>query len=124
MLKFLLMAAVSLAFSSYSFAEGDGLCAKDKESLCKGVEHGQGRIMKCLKENKDKVSSECKAHMETMKEHAEDMKEACKEDRKKLCGEVKGHPKKVMKCMRENKDKLSAQCKSEIEEMKEARHKK
>jgi hypothetical protein len=122
MLKFLVIAVLS--FSSYAFAEEDGPCAKDRESLCKGVEHGKGRIMKCLKENKEAVSSTCKAHLETMKEHAEDVKEACKADKEKLCGEVKGHPKKVMKCMYENKEKLSAQCKSEIEEMKEARHKK
>lgn len=38
-------------------------CSGDVEKLCKGVEPGQGRIPKCLWQNRAKLSPECKASM-------------------------------------------------------------
>jgi hypothetical protein len=63
---------VALACASASFTvaaqQRDAMkaCEPDMKALCAGVEQGGGRIAKCLKENQDKVSAECKTQMQAM----------------------------------------------------------
>ncbi len=117
---------LSIGFISQTQAhehEGRGPCEKDRETLCKGVEHGEGRIAKCMMDNKDKLSAECKAHHEKMKEQMKDVKEVCHDDVEKLCADVKPGGGRIMKCMKEHKDVVSAACKQEVESAKEARKK-
>lgn len=35
-------------------------CKSDISAYCSDVEMGEGRVLKCLKENRDKLSEECK----------------------------------------------------------------
>lgn len=107
--------------SAPAAAAGGGACAADVAQLCSGVEHGDGRIAKCLRDNKDKVSAECKANHEKMKAAFKEVKEACHDDVEKFCSSVKGGKGRIMKCMKEHKEELSAGCKAEIAEMKEHR---
>ncbi len=39
-------------------------CAADVKILCSGIERGDGRIAKCLKENVSKVSAACKEKLQ------------------------------------------------------------
>jgi hypothetical protein len=43
---------------------GNGPCKADVEKLCPNVQPGGGRIIACMKENKDKLSEACKAALE------------------------------------------------------------
>ena len=43
---------------------GHGACKADAEKLCSGVQPGGGRILACMKANKDKLSDACKASLE------------------------------------------------------------
>lgn len=104
-----------------SLAMAQGPCAKDRETLCGNVEKGEGRIMKCMHDNMDKVSAECKAHMEKMKEHMKEAHEACADDVQFVCGGIKPGRGAIMKCLKENKDKLSEGCKAELEKGKKHR---
>jgi len=113
-MKSLLLAL--LLVSAPAFA--DGPCAQDRETYCPNMKPGHG-LMKCLKKNEDKLSAECKAHREEVKEKMGELKAACEADAQKLCPDVKGRAR--MKCMREKKDQLSEGCKAEWKEMKEAR---
>lgn len=101
-----------------SVASAEGPCAKDREAFCKDVQPGEGRIIKCLKDNKDKLSAECKTHHEKMKAHHKEVKEACHEDVEKLCAAVEPGKGRIKKCMLEKKDQLSEGCKSELAELK------
>ena len=86
------------------------LCQDDVQKLCPDVEKGQGRILKCLSDHKSEWSDSCK---EDMKRHDERMKkkmEKCQADVDSHCAEHKGNPMEVMKCLRENKDKVSSEC--------------
>ncbi|WP_413570418.1 cysteine rich repeat-containing protein [Bdellovibrio sp. HCB117] len=123
MIKYVVAGMMVLGFASFAQANEGGACAKDRETLCAGVEAGGGKIAKCMKENQDKLSSECKAHMEKAKEAMKDMKEACHDDVEKFCGDVKPGKGRIMKCMKEHKEELSAACKEEIASAKEMRKK-
>ena len=63
-------------------------CAEDIKTLCADVKPGGKRIMKCLKQNKDKVSEGCKA---TFKEKRKEMKEMHKEMKEKNKEEKHDH---------------------------------
>jgi hypothetical protein len=88
--KIVITFLLALCIPAIADAEGlEGPCKKDRESLCKDAPH----VMKCMRDNKDKVSAECKAHMEAKKEswkakHKDKsemraaMREACKKDPK------------------------------------------
>ena len=98
-------------------AQGDGPCAKDREALCGGVEPGEGRVMKCMRENEEKLSSECKSHQEKMKKAMKGIHEACHEDMEKFCSsEKRGRAR--MKCMKKHKDEFSSSCKEEMSKNK------
>lgn len=125
MMKLILSSVFVFACGNVALAShgGHGPCAKDVDTLCASVEKGHGRIMKCLHDNKDKVSAECSAHMEKMKEAMKDVHAACEEDVGTHCHDVKPGGGRIMKCMKEHKDQLSETCKAEIEKKKEARKK-
>lgn len=123
MVKFAMVFSLFFSAGSLAYAMGDGPCAKDRESFCAGVETGGGAVMKCLKENEEKLSVECKAHQVKMKEHMKDIHEACMDDVEKHCGDVKKGRGRIMKCLKKNKDVVSEACKSEMAQKKEM-HKK
>ena len=123
-LGLLLAAAVSNANPEGHHHHNHGSCAKDVETHCPGVEGGHGAIVKCLKENEAKLTSECSAHMTEAREAMKDVKEACHEDFEKFCHDVKPGRGRVMKCMKKHHAELSEACKAEIKEKKEARKKK
>ena len=94
-------------------------CLADIEMFCKGIEPGEGRILNCLKENEASLSPSCKAagdhQREEMtakvKEKAGAVRDACGDDFKKYCKDVKG-PAKRMKCLKSHEAELSDGCKS------------
>lgn len=123
MKRILSVLSVVFCFSGTSYAvhggpHHDGPCAKDVETLCPGIKPGDGRIATCLKEHQDKVSPECKAQHEKMKEARHEMKEACKGDIEKFCADIKKGRGRIMKCMKQHKDELSEGCRSEMADLK------
>jgi Cysteine rich repeat len=82
-------------------------CKADAETLCKGVRPGQGRILHCLDEHKDKVSSACSAKMaEAQSRHP------CVADMQRLCKDVQPGQGRMMECMKKHEAELSAECKA------------
>lgn len=96
----------------------EGPCKMDREKFCKDVRPGEGRIVKCLHENKDKVSAECKAKWAERKEKMQEMKDACAADREKLCKDVKPGKGGIIKCLKDNEAALTEECKSSIPHFK------
>ncbi len=121
MAKWIAVCGLLLLFGFQAQAQGEGPCAKDRESLCGSVTPGGGAIINCMKENKDKLSEQCKAHMDRMRQQMSEMKDACKEDAEKFCSETKPGKGRLMKCMRQHREQLSAECKAEMEQAKRAR---
>ncbi len=96
-------------------------CKADLEKLCAGVEPGEGRLIKCLKEKESQVSAECKASWDKMKDERKDrrqeMRAACGGDAEKHCPGMKPGDGQLMKCMKEKEAQLSAGCKAAMSEM-------
>ena len=99
----------------------DAPCLGDIEKFCKGIEPGEGRIVKCLKENQQCLSPACKKASEAKKEEIKakyekkrtEVREACGDDFKKFCQGTKG-PMKRLNCLKRHDDQLSAACKASI----------
>jgi hypothetical protein len=67
-------ALFATAFSTAVFAKEGGndpfaACKADFERYCKSVHPGDGRIVKCMMENKSRVSSGCQAVLEKKQQH-------------------------------------------------------
>jgi hypothetical protein len=65
-MKRLIFAALALSLSAAAAAKEPGNdpfapCKPDYERLCKSVQPGEGRIVKCMMDNKANVSAPCKA---------------------------------------------------------------
>ncbi|UYL08270.1 cysteine rich repeat-containing protein [Bdellovibrio sp. SKB1291214] len=97
-----------------------GPCAKDMDLLCPGVTPGP-EMHKCMKDNRKKISKECKSKMGEMHKAMKGLHQACHEDAEKYCSDVEKGKGAVMKCMKEHKDELSQACKDKIENVK-AKH--
>lgn len=114
-----------LSFALFLFVCGlsmaEGPCAKDRETLCSGIEPGEGRIRQCLKENESKLSEGCKEAQKMAKSQMKEMRAACHEDAEKLCPGMK--KKELRECLRSHKDKLSPACMKEKQNMREKRRK-
>ena len=119
MFKTVTLCLLFLSFTAFA----KGPCAEDREKLCAGIEKGEGRIAKCMKENEASLGQACKDHLAKMKDARKEIKEACQDDVESLCGDVQAGEGRIMKCMKDNKEKLSAACQSEIQEKKEMRKK-
>lgn len=122
----LLFSVLVLSLSTISYADRMAgktrgqlvqACKPDMEKFCKGIELGDGRLMKCLKEHKDELSPDCKAAgadaRENFKEKREEMRDACKADFETHCKGIFG-PRNRINCLKKNEDKLSATCKATL----------
>lgn len=133
----LILALGLSAFVPFAQAH-EGACKADIEKFCANVKPGKGAIMLCLHENKEKLSPECKAQGEKMKEyvkenkeefkkHRQEFQEACAKDLETLCADAKG-PKQKVKCLAGKEDQVSEPCKTEakkiFEKIQEKRSKK
>lgn len=109
--------------SSFSLFADDAMnadhpCMGDVQKFCATAHKGHGEVMKCLKEHDKEISPACQIKMadasEKMKEKLKGIITNCKKDAQKFCKDVpRGHGGKV-KCLEENKEKLSASCKSSL----------
>lgn len=57
----LTLADVAAAQAAGGMAATRAACQADLQTLCAGVQPGGGRIMQCLKQNREKLSAGCKS---------------------------------------------------------------
>ena len=93
-------------------ARGEGkeiaeACKADSEALCKGVQPGQGRIMRCLAEHNDKLSSPCRTKISEAQSH-----HPCMKDMERLCKDVQPGEGRGAECMKKHEAQLSPECKA------------
>jgi hypothetical protein len=91
-------------------------CKSDFDTFCKGIEPGEGRLIKCIKEHEAKLSPKCKAVMAKEKEKMM-AHNPCAVDEEKFCKDAKGQDRRA--CMAEHEKDLSAACTANIAKRKE-----
>ncbi len=89
-------------------------CVEDAAKLCKGVQQGEGRVARCLKEHSSELSPACKENIGKMKERVHDFRQACKDDMAKLCKNTKPGGGKVLQCLKHHEGELSPGCKEQL----------
>jgi hypothetical protein len=111
---------------AHAWAARENLCSKDITKFCKDVQKGGGRIADCLKKHQNDLSAACKDHMakkEERRKQSAELSQGCKADVAKLCKDVKPGGGRIRKCLDEHNSELSAQCKKDLGQAKEAQGK-
>jgi hypothetical protein len=103
---------LSLAFAPSAFAAPS--CKADVGKFCPQVQPGGGRIAQCLKQNEAQLSAPCVERIKMVAAQLHEVKEACADDLQQYCASVKVGGGRVAQCLRQHKDKLSTECKTQI----------
>ncbi len=98
------MGAVPAAFAK------DEACRAEMDELCKDVERGEGRIIKCLREHDAKLSDKCRAYVNTASQYM-----ACIDDAARLCPRAQPGGARGLACLRAHMSDLSTACRRELD---------
>jgi hypothetical protein len=98
-----------------------GACATDTDKFCGAVKPGGGARLKCLMEHEKDLTPGCKAQVEQVKAHAQEVAEACSDDAEKLCKGVEPGQGRVVKCLAEHESALTPDCKAEVDKGQQKR---
>jgi hypothetical protein len=88
-------------------------CYKDLIRHCRRGINPQEQH-RCLTINEKELSNSCRQFMAKESEQVKKMVEKCEPDRLKLCAKAPFEDGKVLKCLKQNKSKLSKDCKALI----------
>lgn len=103
---------MGLAFAPGAFAAPS--CKADVAKFCPQVQPGGGRIGQCLKQNEAQLSAPCVERIKMVAAQLHEVKEACADDLQQYCASVKVGGGRVAQCLRQHRDKLSTECKTQI----------
>ncbi len=99
-------------------------CKVDIESFCSQVTPGQGRLLHCMAAHEDKISGQCSYALYQAATALEQMASAiayvarqCKMDIETLCGDVKEGDGRIMMCLDENAEEVSAGCQQAVKDV-------
>ncbi len=95
-------------------AQERGPCAADIAKFCKDVQPGEGRIVKCLKEHENELSTACRERQQEVKAKGKGMQQACRGDVEQFCKDVQPGGGRIIKCLKEHEAQLSAGCKEQM----------
>ena len=103
-------------------------CRADAQALCANVEGGRGARIKCLVDNRDKASADCRSALEAVadeqamgsgrgkrKDGLGKRLASCQADYATFCATAGEEGGGRMKCLRQNEAKLSPECKATVE---------
>jgi Cysteine rich repeat len=89
-------------------------CAEDAARLCQGVQQGEGRVARCLKEHANELSPACKKNIAEAKEEVREFAQACKADSDKLCKGIQPGGGRILQCLKQHEGELSPGCKEKM----------
>jgi len=106
-------------------------CYEDRKTLCSGVSPGSARVLRCLQDNRNQLTYECRATLFDQEVRlAEDidfkypMKKACKSEIELFCKDIPHGHARVITCLQEHDEdkEMSPECRTEVkrDEIREA----
>jgi hypothetical protein len=123
--RVILLAVVAMFFVSVSSAwAADNVidtvangCEKELTTYCKDVTLGEGRVLACLYAFSDKLSGQCEyalydaaVQLERFVAALTYLANECDADMDKFCANVAIGEGRILKCLDENAEKISARC--------------
>ncbi len=123
--RVVLLAVVAMFFVSISSAwAADNVidtvakgCEKELTSYCKDVTPGEGRILACLYAHSDKLTGQCEyalydaaVQLERFVAALTYLANECDADLEKYCADIAIGEGRVLKCLDDNAEKISARC--------------
>jgi hypothetical protein len=102
--------AALAALLAFGNARAEDPCQGDVERLCAGIPRGGGRIAACLKANEAQVTPACKTHLASVRRKIHEVGEACGDDVRSWCADVKPGQGAVLRCLAANRASLAPQC--------------
>lgn len=85
------------------------VCSAEMDKLCKDVQRGEGRIMKCLQEHSADLSDKCRAYVNTLSQYT-----ACIDDAMQFCPGMEPGTGRALACLRGRMTDVSPECKREL----------
>jgi hypothetical protein len=115
MVQLIVVAAVSMSLGllSRSLAFAAGACKADIAKYCGGAQ-GPKQELQCLKENKERLSPQCKMHIMQVLRAVRGAHQDCEADIYMFCPGVQPGKGRVMKCLKAHKQELTPECKAGI----------
>jgi hypothetical protein len=107
--------------SAYA-AERTRPCAEEIANYCKGIRPGGGRILNCLKEHDQDLSSTCKEKVAGIEKKVAEARDACSEDIDRFCKGIVPGEGRILRCLRGHAQEISSGCSEKIEGVRRMIH--
>lgn len=89
-------------------------CDADAAKFCKDGQPGGGSVIKCLKNHENDLSLACREDMAKMQMKAPAFIEACRDDVRKFCNDVKPGEGRIIQCLKSHENEVSSQCRASL----------
>ena len=118
-ISFLTLMTLFLAISTVAFANKpveNKKCIAELEKICPNLTFGHG-LGKCIISNKSKFTKECQEKVEKGKTQVKAAFKKCQDDVQEFCSEIEFGEGRIVKCLRQNEEKISSTCRSYLEKV-------
>jgi hypothetical protein len=95
-------------------------CQQELAALCPDLTKGEGGRIRCLRDNRVKVSPSCGEALDAAREKVKSVRRACDVDRSRLCGDAGPKQADQMRCLRERQAELTGECREVVAAAKSA----
>jgi len=100
-------------------AAGADACGEDARRLCPDVPIGEGRVVNCLREHWNDLSSSCQHTIQGVDNRARQVSVACTWDVYQYCQSVPTGGGRVLSCLSRRWDDLTSTCKDAVGQVAE-----
>jgi hypothetical protein len=92
-------------------------CEADARKLCADTPPGEGRLLRCLKDNESFVSQSCQGAFNRVRLERSKLQASCAGDIGRLCHDVPEGAGRVLACLRRNEKDLSSDCRDTVKKL-------
>jgi hypothetical protein len=115
----LVVLSLGIITAPHAYAEDVNPCEKDMAKICKNIEPGDGRILRCLTLSKEDLRPTCKKQLAQIEKAVEEVQDACADDYAIFCSSVLPGQGRIAACLEKNQKTLTPKCKIHLAEVKQ-----
>ena len=92
------------------------VCAEDVSKLCSNL-LSQSEVASCVRENKNKLTGECRKLIFGAEDNARATHKNCRDDAKKFCNQFLTTESNLFDCLLKNRKQLKLKCRKSIDKV-------